>query len=1087
MYIKHSVTHLLLLLLCISTTSSAQEVIRGPYLQLSTTNSIHIKWRTDVPTDSRVWYGDYHDNMNDIVTDNELTTEHNIEVTGLQPNTQYYYAVGSSTIQLAGESDDHYFKTNPVANSNQEINLWVLGDAGSKDNFQRETRDAFYNWNGGDHIDMMLLLGDNAYEDGTDEEYQLGWFEDMYEDRLINTVMWSAYGNHDAGSADSETETGVYFDVFDFPRNAESGGVASGTEAYYSIDYGNVHMVSLNSHDSDPLEGGEMKTWLQQDLDATDKDWIIAILHHAPYTGYNGNNSDNNTKEKLMRENMVPILEAASVDLVMYGHSHVYQRSMLINGHYGISATFDPDVMALDIGDGRTDGDSPYVKSIGGPDDGKGTVYLCAGAAGPLSENHILDHPVMYHNNSAVNGSLGLKINGLELSGYYIDINGNIDDHFTIIKQVEPPIVDMLNPTNGTYYEDIEEIIISADASDSDGTVTQVEFFVNNNSVGTDFAAPYSSNWTPAALGAYRLKCIATDNNGNIKSAISNVQVGPISFCRGLLSTTDDAEEDQFGDVSSGSSDLELGYDNSYQIVGVRFSDLRIPKNATINSAYLQFTSDTPSNINPANYNIYAEDNDDSDNFIGENYNLSTRPKTDAVVQWSPPNWSNFGDNGAAQRTGDLSALIQEIVFRPGYAPKSSISFLIDGVGRRRAISQNLDATKGVVLCMEYNPFCTDSDNDGTCDQVDQCPDGLEPGTPCDDGDPDTFDDAFNSDCICAGETYDCNDASAYYGDPCDDNNPNTYNDVWNSNCDCEGIFATMTYACSTINAEDNDAEEDDEGDVGIGSGDLELVKDNENQIIGLRFTGLNIPFGAIIQHADIQFTTDATDNENPSLLKIYGEATANPLAFEEVDFNISSRPKTVANVDWTPADWRKKGKSEVAERTINIASVIQEAVNRWGFTDTSAIVILIDGVGKRSAESFDGDSDAAPRLCVDYSIDGPPGGGSGFQGDEGDKDLSDTDSEIEKEKTQSLETLNVFPNPAKQEVHVTFRNNSTERIPLVIRDMSGRLIFEKEVYAQAGNNHFLIPKLEASNGVYMVGVLLDGVWEWRKLVVLGR
>ncbi|MFK7809374.1 MAG: Ig-like domain-containing protein [Saprospiraceae bacterium] len=1086
MYIKHPLFYTLLLCLFCSDLS-AQEIIRGPYLQLSTTSSIRIKWRTDFPTDSKVWYGDYHDSLNEEVYDDELTTEHSVEITGLDPDTKYYYAVGTSAAQLDGESDDHYFKTHPEEDSTPEINIWVLGDAGSKDNYQRETRDAYYNWNGDDHIDMMLLLGDNAYEDGTDSEYQYGWFEDMYEDRLINSVMWSAYGNHDAGSADSETETGVYFDIFDFPRDGECGGEPSGTEAYYSFDYGNIHLISLNSHDGDAVEGGEMIEWLENDLEDTDKDWIVAFFHHPPYTGYNGNNSDNNTKEKLMRQNVVPLLEDAGVDLVVYGHSHVYQRSFLINGHYDISATFDPETMALDIGDGKTDGDSPYVKAIGGPDDGRGTVYISTGAAGPLSTNHILDHPVMYYNNSAENGSLGLKVDGLELNGYYIDIEGNIDDHFTIVKQVEPPVITMLNPQNGTYYENIETISISADASDSDGTVEQVAFYINNELISTDFDAPYSTTWIATELGGYRVKCIATDNDGNIKSAISNIQIGPISFCEEVVGTTNDAEETQFGEVSLGSSDLEIGYDNSYQTVAVRFPDLRIPRNATINNAYLQFTAEAPSNINPANFKIYCEDNDDSESLIGEDYNLSTRPKTEAVVNWSPPNWNSYGDDGVAQRTPDLAALIQEVVFRPGYAPKSGISFLLDGVGRRRAISENGDPEKGPVLCIEYNPFCADSDNDGTCDLVDQCPDGLEPGTICDDGDPDTFDDAINEDCICAGKVYDCNEESAYFGDPCDDNNPNTYNDAWNTNCECEGVYATMTYACSSIEATADDAEEDESGDVRLDSGDLEMVNDNDNQVIGLRFSDLEIPFGAIIQHADIQFTTDGTDNINPTLLKIYGEATANPLSFEEEDYNISGRPKTVAVIDWTPADWRKKGKSEKEERTINIAPVIQEAVNRWGFTDTSSIVIIIEGIGKRTAESFDGEPEESPRLCVDYAIDSPPGGGFGAQTEEGDKNLSSSNTDKDLNQSSRAEPLKVFPNPTKQEVHVTFRNSSTERIPLIIRDMSGRVVFQKDIFAQAGNNHFLIPNLDVENGVYVVSVLLDGIWSLERLVVLGK
>ena len=66
--------------------------------------------------------------------------------------------------------------------------------------------------------DMMLFIGDNAYNDGTDEQYQTAVFKNMYEDKLKNTVSWSRLGNHDGFTADSDTQTGPYYDIFTFPN-----------------------------------------------------------------------------------------------------------------------------------------------------------------------------------------------------------------------------------------------------------------------------------------------------------------------------------------------------------------------------------------------------------------------------------------------------------------------------------------------------------------------------------------------------------------------------------------------------------------------------------------------------------------------------------------------------------------------------------------------------------------------------------------------------------------------------------------------------------------------------------------------------
>jgi hypothetical protein len=128
------------------------------------------------------------------------------------------------------------------------------------------------------------------------------------------------------------------------PAEGEAGGLASGTERYYSFDYANIHLVCLDAMTSDRSPAGPMLTWLEEDLAATDKAWIIAFWHHPPYT-WGTHNSDFERELIDMRENAVPILERYGVDLVLCGHSHVYERSWLLNGHYGYSSSFSPSMM----------------------------------------------------------------------------------------------------------------------------------------------------------------------------------------------------------------------------------------------------------------------------------------------------------------------------------------------------------------------------------------------------------------------------------------------------------------------------------------------------------------------------------------------------------------------------------------------------------------------------------------------------------------------------------------------------------------------------------------------------------------------
>ena len=170
-------------------------------------------------------------------------------------------------------------------------------------------RDVYYKFNGNRPTDAILLLGDNAYPDGTDADYQKAIFE-MYPTILKTTPVWSCLGNHDGKSANSLTQSGVYYDIFTLPTQGQAGGVMSGTEAYYSFDYANVHFIALDSHDSDRSPDGAMMQWLKADLAATQRDWIIAFFHHPTYTkGTHDSDKDSDSQGRMndMRQIFLPV------------------------------------------------------------------------------------------------------------------------------------------------------------------------------------------------------------------------------------------------------------------------------------------------------------------------------------------------------------------------------------------------------------------------------------------------------------------------------------------------------------------------------------------------------------------------------------------------------------------------------------------------------------------------------------------------------------------------------------------------------------------------------------------------------------
>ncbi len=442
---------LTLLMLCQSVM--ALTVTRGPYLQSGTQTSAIVKWSTDDSVNSHVSYGTSPGNLDQSVTISGNRSLHEVKITGLAPGSKYYYSVGSSTQALVGGDNNHYFKTTLPKDSQQPIRIWAIGDSGTANSSARAVRDAYLNFNGAGETDLMIMLGDNAYNDGTDSEYQAAVFN-TYPSLLRNTMLWSTLGNHDGHSADSASQSGPYYNIFTFPRNAESGGLASGTEAYFSFDYGDIHFINLDSYETNRSSSGAMMNWLEADLSTTDKKWVIAFFHHPPYSK-GSHNSDSESNLIDMRQNALPILESYGVDLVLSGHSHSYERSYLIDGHYGNSGSFN-NSHKVDGGDGREQGNGAYEKATAGAASfHEGAVYIVAGSSGKTSGGS-LNHPAMYYSLNSL-GSMVLDIDGNRLDAKFLNSNGNnpsVLDSFTILKGPsgpQPPDQPVIDPAGGVF------------------------------------------------------------------------------------------------------------------------------------------------------------------------------------------------------------------------------------------------------------------------------------------------------------------------------------------------------------------------------------------------------------------------------------------------------------------------------------------------------------------------------------------------------------------------------------------------------------------------------------------------------------
>lgn len=155
------------------------------------------------------------------------------------------------------------------------------------------------------------------------------------------------------------------------------------------------------------------------------------------------------------------------------------------------------------------------------------------------------------------------------------------------------------------------------------------------------------------------------------------------------------------------------------------------------------------------------------------------------------------------------------------------------------------------------------------------------------------------------------------------------------------------------------------------GSSDLELgYEKNKKQIVGLRYD-LDIPAGAKIQEAYVQFTTDEPDKSvNPFSVDIRAALEDNVAAFGTVDGALSGYGRTDASVTWEAPVWELEQEQRRQQRTPNIAPVIQEIVDRDGWTAGNGLALLLEGEGARSAESYEGGgAEEAPILWLRYTM----------------------------------------------------------------------------------------------------------------------
>ena len=424
----------------------ANDFIRGPYLQSLSHQSVAICWKSSVSdTVFTLKYGLHPDSLLNEKSVSSNDSNFQILIKELLPDTKYYYSIEYDDIVIS-QGPSFFFKTSKAIADTSGIRFWAMGDFGSGNALQRKVRDVFDSVYSNHPVDFWVWLGDNAYNSGLDSEYNRFVFDATlgYGKLLRSMPFFGIPGNHDYFSvkttADPKIDVGPYYDIVVNPENGELGGYPSGTESYYSFDQGHVHFIALNSCKNALIyqAGSPMLSWLRNDLKANQLPWTIVLVHNPPYTK-GSHDSDKLSDEKPsfgFRQFFLPLLDSFGVDLVLSGHSHGYERSYLINGHYGRSSEYNPANHLISGLSGNSAFDEQYVQL-----NGKGTVFSVVGNGGTFDDDNGILHPVMFmeYCGNQKGGSMIVDVAGSVLEAIYLNESGEELDRFSIQKVSDVP------------------------------------------------------------------------------------------------------------------------------------------------------------------------------------------------------------------------------------------------------------------------------------------------------------------------------------------------------------------------------------------------------------------------------------------------------------------------------------------------------------------------------------------------------------------------------------------------------------------------------------------------------------------------
>lgn len=286
--------------------SPPSDILVGPYLQFATDTSIRILWETKVPATAKVEYGPEVP-FNTSKADREFKTFHEVELTGLSPESDYFYRIFSESEEGEVSSSKVYsFQT--TVKTETAFAFGILSDTQSNPDVWGRISGLLFD----ERPNFAVLAGD-LVGTGSRKDHWLDDFLTPAHELMSRVPIYSILGNHE-GDAD------FYYKYMSNPE----------PEYYYTFSYGNAQFFLIDTNrDVDP--GSEQYTWLEDALKQSDATWKFAVHHHPPYSSdeddYGDAYSGPSDRGDKSLQPLVQLYDTYDLDMCIYGHIHDYERT----------------------------------------------------------------------------------------------------------------------------------------------------------------------------------------------------------------------------------------------------------------------------------------------------------------------------------------------------------------------------------------------------------------------------------------------------------------------------------------------------------------------------------------------------------------------------------------------------------------------------------------------------------------------------------------------------------------------------------------------------------------------------------------